>query len=126
MPLLSAEQRKDAWKVFTLIKERDFPSNNTAERLVERSGLPLDRVLAALELLWAEDEGFIRVDVHRQTGQRGYFVDPKAQKKTPLDLENLTHVPKIKRTPKPPKDDDDEDDEDDDEDDEDEDDDDED
>lgn len=88
MPL-NPEQRKDAFRIYVLIGERDMPSNCTAERLVARSGFSEDRVLAALELLWAEDTGFVRVDENRRTGERGYFVDPKCRKKTPTDLDDL-------------------------------------
>jgi len=88
MPL-TRELRNDAYKLYLLIKERDMPSNNTAERLKQRSGLPVARVLAALELLWCDDTGFIRVDINPDTGERGYFVDPKCKKKTPPDLDDL-------------------------------------
>ena len=88
MPL-TRELRNDAYKIYLLIGERDMPSNNTAERLVQRSALPQDRVLTALDLLWADDTGFIRVDTNRSTGERGYFVDPSCRKKTPLDLDAL-------------------------------------
>ena len=87
MPL-SRQQRGDAYRIYQLIGERDMPSNNTAERLVTRSGIGEDRVLWALELLWANDGGFIRVDVSRG-GDRGYYIDPKCRKKTPMDLDDL-------------------------------------
>ena len=88
MPL-TRELRNDAYKVYLLIGERDMPSNNTAERLVQRAALPKKRVLAALELLWCDDAGFVRVDENPDTRERGYFVDPKCKKKTPLDLDAL-------------------------------------
>jgi hypothetical protein len=76
MPL-TREQRNDAYRLYILIGERDMPSNCTPERLVQRSGIPTARVLAAIDLLWADDAGFIRVDQNRRTGERGYFVDLK-------------------------------------------------
>lgn len=88
MPL-TREQRSDAFRLYLLIGERDMPSNCTAERLVQRSGIPADRVLEALELLWGDDSGFIRFDEHPKTGERGYFVDPKCRKKSPTDLDAL-------------------------------------
>jgi len=88
MPL-SRDQRAHIWAIFRLIGERDMPSNCTAERLIERSGLPPEEVLWALEILWADDAGFIRVDVHPRSGERGYFVCPKSKKKTPMDLDVL-------------------------------------
>lgn len=88
MPLTS-QQRLIAWNIFCLIRERDMPSNCTSHRLVERSGLDDELVLWAIDFLWADDAGFIRVDVDRRTGERGYFVDPKCKKKTPQDLDAL-------------------------------------
>lgn len=88
MPL-THELRTDAWRLFLMIKERDMPSNNTAERLQQRSGIPLERVIAALNLLWSDDAGFIRVDTDRRTQTRGYFADPKCKKKTQADLDDL-------------------------------------
>jgi hypothetical protein len=89
MPL-TPELRTDAWRLFLMIKERDMPSNNTAERLQQRTGIPLPRVLAALNLLWSDDAGLIRVDTDRRTGVCGYYADPKAKKKAKQDdLETL-------------------------------------
>jgi hypothetical protein len=88
MPL-SRDQRTNIWTIFRLIGERDMPSNCTAERLVERSNLNPEEVMWAIEILWADDAGFIRVDVHPRSGERGYFVDPKSKKKTPMDLDTL-------------------------------------
>lgn len=88
MPL-PHELRTDAWRLFLLIKERDMPSNNTAERLQQRSGIPLERVLAALNLLWSDDAGFIRVDIDRRTQVAGYFADPRCKRKTQADLDAL-------------------------------------
>lgn len=88
MPL-THELRTDAWRLFLMIKERDMPSNNTAERLQQRSGIPLERVLAALNLLWSDDAGFIRVDHDRRTRVAGYYADPKCKKKTQDDLDDL-------------------------------------
>ena len=85
----SHELRTDAWRLFLMIKERDMPSNNTAERLQQRSGIPIERVLAALNLLWSDDAGFIRVDTDRRTGCTGYFIDPKCKRKTQADLDAL-------------------------------------
>ena len=88
MPLTNL-QRQTAWVIFRLIAERDMPSNNTSQRLVERSGMPGDQVLWAIELLWNDDAGFVLVDENRATGERGYYVDPKCRRKTAKDLDVL-------------------------------------
>ena len=86
---LTRELRNDAYKVYLLVGERDMPSNCTAERLVQRSGLSAARVMAALELLWNDDAGWIRVAVHKKSSTQGYYVDPKCRKKSPPDLDAL-------------------------------------
>lgn len=88
MPL-TREQRNDTFRIYVLIGERDMPSNCTAERLVQRSGIPEARVLAALDLLWSDDAGFVQVDEHRRTGERGYFVSAKCRNKSPADIDAL-------------------------------------
>ena len=91
MPL-TREQRTDAYRLYQLIGERDMPSNNTAARLVQRSSLPAKRVQAAIDFLWADDSGFIRADTNPDSGEMGYFVDPKCKKKTPMDLDLLWNI----------------------------------
>lgn len=90
MPL-TRDQRNDAYRIFDLIREKAYPSNCTAERLSQRSGLPEETVLWALELLWAggDGKGFIQTDQHRKSGDVGYFCDPKAKSKSPADLDAL-------------------------------------
>lgn len=88
MPL-TREQRTDAYRIYLMISERDMPSNNTASRLQQRSGIPIDRVQWALDFLWNDDAGFILMDEHRKTHAIGYYVDPKCRKKTAIDLDAL-------------------------------------
>lgn len=89
MPL-TREQRTNIWALFRLIGERDMPSNCTITRLAERSGQPPEQVTWAVEILWSDGAGFIdAADPPRGRGERGYFVDPKAKKKTPMDLDAL-------------------------------------
>jgi hypothetical protein len=75
--------------VYKAVAERDMPSNNTVERLRTRTGLPGKRVLRAIEFLWGEDTGWLRMDEQRQTGIRGYYVASGCKKKTLADLDAL-------------------------------------
>ena len=66
-----------------------MPSNCTVERLVTRSGLPEKDVLQALDILWDEDQGWVRVHMDPRSKRRGYFTDPSHKSKTPMDLDSL-------------------------------------
>jgi hypothetical protein len=71
--------------LLALIGERDMPSNNTEERLVERSGLDQETVAWCIAVLLNEGEGWLEYDEHPKTGERGYFLGKKFNKGGSLD-----------------------------------------
>ena len=86
---IPTELRNDVWAIYLLVRERVMPSNNTAERLVERSGLSADRVLGALDVLWHDDAGWIRVATS-PSGERGFYCDTvKNRSHKPVEIDLL-------------------------------------
>jgi len=79
MPLTEYE-KEQLLDIVVLIAERDMPSNNTEERLIERSGLEQETVAWCLSVLWNEGEGWLDVDEHPQTGEWGYTLNGKFDK----------------------------------------------
>jgi hypothetical protein len=84
MAKLTADQKTNLLDVLTLISERDMPSNNTPERLVERSGMPAETVEWCLDVLHGHGEGWIDYDTNPRTGEQGYFVNDRFDAGTKL------------------------------------------
>jgi hypothetical protein len=72
--MLTSTQEVNLMDIVALISERDMPSNNTEERLIERSGLDQKIVAWCIAVLFNEGEGWLEYDEHPHTGVRGYYL----------------------------------------------------
>ena len=74
MAQLTNTEKTHLLDLIALIGEREVPSNNTENRLVERSGLDEETVAWGVSVLFNEGKGWLGHDDHPQTGERGYYL----------------------------------------------------
>ena len=85
---LTAKQRRQLYSIFSLIRDK-MPSENTEDRLVERSKLPPKLVALAIQILYNEGEGWLEFDSPRRFDIRGYYVKKGKGQKT------VDHLPAL-------------------------------
>jgi hypothetical protein len=73
---MTPSQRTILLDLLTLLAERDMPSNNTEERLVER-GADEETVPWCLDVLFNDGKGWLTACDHPKTGERGYMLNAR-------------------------------------------------
>lgn len=72
--MLTDQQHSDLMTVIGLITEAEtYPTDNTHDRLIERSGLPEESVAWAIEVLWNEGRGWLDFHEHPRLPLRAYY-----------------------------------------------------
>jgi len=94
---LTKAKKAHLMDLLALIGERDMPSNNTEQRLIERSGLGEATVAWCIAVIWNEDTGWAEYDEHPQTGERGYYLGERFDAGGGLDKLFAAYQAKIKR-----------------------------
>lgn len=87
--MLTDDQHSNLMTVLGLIAEAEmYPTENTHDRLTERSRLPEESVAWAIEVLWNEGRGWLDFHEHPRLPVRAYYPN-KAFHKSVGDLDDL-------------------------------------